>query len=114
MFVIARARACLYENYYSTKRQIYLNCLCVCVCVCAGDPVDVIASGPTVADTSSYADALAVIDALRVTSLPQRAVERLQVYCLTCALFSPLSCLLPLLHPLPPHGVSGLVTWTNV
>lgn len=43
-----------------------------------GDPVDVIASGPTVPDTSTYAEALAIIDhyGLR-TRLPPRVLQRL-------------------------------------
>lgn len=78
-----------------------------------GDPLDVIASGPTVADTSSYADALAVIDALGVTSLPQRAVQRLQV-CRPHFLLL-LSSILP--EAAPPASLTrrvhvlGLVMW---
>ena len=50
-----------------------------------GDPLDVIASGPTVADTSSFVDALATIEALGVTSLPPRVLKRLQVRsCVSC------------------------------
>ena len=44
-----------------------------------GDPLDVIASGPTVPDTSTYADALAAIHTLGITSLPPRALKRLEV-----------------------------------
>ena len=42
-----------------------------------GDPLDVIASGPTVADTSTYADALAVIDRYEIVEkVPASVVER--------------------------------------
>jgi len=44
-----------------------------------GDPLDVIASGPTVPDTSTYADALAAIHTLGISSLPPRALKRLEV-----------------------------------
>lgn len=44
-----------------------------------GDPLDVIASGPTVPDTSTFADALSSIQTLGVTSLPDRVQKRLQV-----------------------------------
>ena len=43
-----------------------------------GDPLDVIASGPTVPDTSTFADALSSIQTLGVTSLPDRVQKRLQ------------------------------------
>jgi glycerate 2-kinase len=44
-----------------------------------GDPVDVIASGPTVPDPSTYADALAVIDRHDLGAcVPQSVLERLQ------------------------------------
>ena len=44
-----------------------------------GDPLDVIASGPTVGDTSTFADAWAVIERRGLAdSLPDSVVERLQ------------------------------------
>jgi len=43
-----------------------------------GDEVDVIASGPTVPDPSTYADALAALDALAVAGIPPRVLHRLQ------------------------------------
>ena len=46
-----------------------------------GDEVDVIASGPTVPDPSTYADALAALDALAVAGIPPRVLHRLQVLC---------------------------------
>ena len=44
-----------------------------------GDPLDVIASGPTVADTSTYADALAAIRGLGLSCLPPAVIQRLEV-----------------------------------
>ena len=44
-----------------------------------GDPLDVIASGPTAPDTSTYADALAVLEGRRVLArTPRSIVERLR------------------------------------
>jgi hydroxypyruvate reductase/glycerate 2-kinase len=44
-----------------------------------GDPLDVIASGPTAADTSTFADALAVIDRYDLKSkAPPAVIERLE------------------------------------
>ena len=45
-----------------------------------GDHLDVIASGPTVCDTSTFADALAVLKSLGIESLPSAALKRLQVW----------------------------------
>ena len=44
-----------------------------------GDPLDVIASGPTVPDSSTFADAMAALQALHIDSLPPRVLQRLQV-----------------------------------
>ena len=46
-----------------------------------GDEMDVIASGPTVPDPSTYADALAALHALAVEDIPPRVLHRLQVLC---------------------------------
>ena len=44
-----------------------------------GDPLDVIASGPTAADPTTFADALAVLDRYRLTAaVPAAVVERLR------------------------------------
>ena len=45
-----------------------------------GDHLDVIASGPTVCDRSTFADALAVLKSLGIESLPSAALKRLQVW----------------------------------
>ena len=45
-----------------------------------GDDLDVIASGPTVCDTYTFADALAVLESLGIESLPSAALKRLQVW----------------------------------
>ncbi len=50
-----------------------------------GDPLDVIASGPTVCDTSTFADALAALKSLGIESLPPAALKRLEVWGLSRA-----------------------------
>ena len=46
------------------------------------DPLDVIASGPTVPDTTTFSDALSCLRALDVMSIPPRVLRRLEVLCL--------------------------------